>query len=94
MTRIPVALVALLALTGSAYGETPPVPAAAVHSALFTTVAADIQLLRTRAHADAARSTSTALICCKVRSVGKACGNTCISRDKTCHVRQGCACDG
>ena len=32
--------------------------------------------------------------CCKVCSVGKACGNTCISREKTCHVGQGCACDG
>lgn len=32
--------------------------------------------------------------CCKVCSVGKACANTCISREKTCHVGQGCACDG
>lgn len=35
-----------------------------------------------------------AAVCCKVCSVGKACGNTCISRDKTCHVGPGCACDG
>jgi hypothetical protein len=35
-----------------------------------------------------------ALTCCKVCSVGKACGNTCIAREKTCHVGQGCACDG
>src|SRR5262245_15050418 len=32
--------------------------------------------------------------CCKICSRGKACGNTCISRDKTCHVGPGCACDG
>ena len=32
--------------------------------------------------------------CCKICTVGKACGNTCISRDKTCHVGPGCACDG
>jgi hypothetical protein len=31
--------------------------------------------------------------CCKVCRVGKACGNTCISRSKTCHVGTGCACD-
>jgi hypothetical protein len=32
--------------------------------------------------------------CCKICSVGKACGNACISRDKICHVGPGCACDG
>jgi hypothetical protein len=32
--------------------------------------------------------------CCKVCSKGKACGNSCISRDKECHKGKGCACDG
>jgi hypothetical protein len=32
--------------------------------------------------------------CCKVCTRGKACGNTCISQDKQCHVGPGCACDG
>jgi len=32
--------------------------------------------------------------CCKTCSKGKACGDSCISRDKTCHKGQGCACDG
>ena len=32
--------------------------------------------------------------CCKVCRKGKACGDTCISRDKACHVGRGCACDG
>ena len=32
--------------------------------------------------------------CCKVCSKGKACGDSCISRDKTCRKGQGCACDG
>jgi hypothetical protein len=32
--------------------------------------------------------------CCKTCTSGKACGNTCISRDKTCRVGPGCACDG
>lgn len=32
--------------------------------------------------------------CCKVCKKGKACGDSCISRDKTCHKGKGCACDG
>jgi len=32
--------------------------------------------------------------CCKICREGKACGNTCISRDKMCHQPPGCACDG
>ncbi len=32
--------------------------------------------------------------CCKVCSTGYACGNSCISRSKTCHQPPGCACDG
>lgn len=31
--------------------------------------------------------------CCRMCSKGKACGNTCIARSKTCHVPRGCACD-
>ena len=32
--------------------------------------------------------------CCKICHKGKACGDTCISRQDTCHVGPGCACDG
>lgn len=32
--------------------------------------------------------------CCKVCTIGKACGNSCISFDKMCHRPVGCACDG
>ncbi|MBN9078175.1 MAG: hypothetical protein BGN87_06160 [Rhizobiales bacterium 65-79] len=32
--------------------------------------------------------------CCKVCHKGKACGNTCIARDRECHAGAGCACDG
>ena len=32
--------------------------------------------------------------CCKVCKKGKACGNSCIARSKTCHKGRGCACDG
>jgi len=31
--------------------------------------------------------------CCKYCTKGKACGNTCIARWKTCRVGHGCACD-
>lgn len=31
--------------------------------------------------------------CCKQCSKGKACGDSCISRDKQCHKGIGCACD-
>jgi beta-lactamase superfamily II metal-dependent hydrolase len=31
--------------------------------------------------------------CCKVCTKGKACGNSCISREKTCHKPPGCACN-
>jgi len=32
--------------------------------------------------------------CCKICREGKACGDSCISRDKTCNVGPGCACNG
>lgn len=32
--------------------------------------------------------------CCKICRKGKACGNTCISRNYTCHKDAGCACNG
>lgn len=32
--------------------------------------------------------------CCRVCTTGKACGNSCIARWKTCRVGAGCACDG
>ncbi len=32
--------------------------------------------------------------CCKVCTTGKACGDTCIAKDLTCHITGGCACNG
>jgi hypothetical protein len=31
--------------------------------------------------------------CCKVCRKGKACGDTCIARERSCQVPPGCACD-
>ncbi|WP_265588010.1 hypothetical protein [Sphingomicrobium arenosum] len=32
--------------------------------------------------------------CCKTCRKGKACGDSCIARNKTCHKPAGCACNG
>lgn len=32
--------------------------------------------------------------CCKICGKGKACGDSCIARNKTCHKPAGCACNG
>ena len=32
--------------------------------------------------------------CCKVCTTGKACGDTCIAKNLTCHTAGGCACNG
>ena len=38
--------------------------------------------------------TAYAASCCKTCRAGKACGDSCIARDKVCHKGKGCACDG
>jgi hypothetical protein len=43
---------------------------------------------------DSRTAIAKSLACCKICSTGKACGNTCISRNDICHVGPGCACDG
>ncbi len=40
-----------------------------------------------------AKEVRVAQACCKTCSKGKACGNSCISREKQCHKGQSCACD-
>ena len=37
---------------------------------------------------------ATPMACCKVCTKGKACGNSCIAKEKDCHQPPGCACDG
>jgi hypothetical protein len=32
--------------------------------------------------------------CCRICTIGKACGNSCIAAYLTCHQPPGCACDG
>jgi len=88
MFRTLLALLALLWLTAAAFSDTPPSPTTDAHAPLFHQVHSQSPLLRSVTPRGAEHP---ALSCCKVCSVGKACGNTCISRDKTCHVGPGCA---
>jgi hypothetical protein len=76
MPRILIALLALLLLSSAARSDTPPSPTADNHAALFNQTHSDNRLLRSRAIASSAHLTPAALSCCKVCSVGKACGNT------------------
>lgn len=39
-------------------------------------------------------STRQSRTCCKICSKGKACGDSCIARNKTCRKGPGCACNG
>jgi len=36
----------------------------------------------------------TKMACCKICKKGKACGNSCINKNYTCHKPPGCACNG
>jgi hypothetical protein len=47
-----------------------------------------------RIHPLTEQAGATSAQCCKICHKGKACGDTCISREDTCHVGPGCACDG
>ena len=38
--------------------------------------------------------TAYAQSCCKTCSKGKACGDSCIAKDKACKKGRGCACNG
>jgi hypothetical protein len=42
----------------------------------------------------AASSGPVGFACCKMCKAGKACGDSCIARDKVCHKGKGCACNG
>ncbi len=66
MPRILVAVVALFSISGGVYADTPPSPAAAIHTALFTTVNADNHFVRSLVATGTAHSTPAALACCRL----------------------------
>jgi hypothetical protein len=89
-------LLALPAVAGDAAHGYVCDPAAKSVTALTPVVAADTLL------ADALPVSKLSLdggapvyaqTCCKTCRKGKACGNSCIARWKTCHKGVGCACD-
>ena len=90
MLRTLIALIVALSLTASAHAQ--PTPNAL--DAVFVQPHAQSRLLQDLGVKSSGLSTPPAQSCCKICTVGKACGNTCISREKTCHVGPGCACDG
>jgi len=47
-----------------------------------------------RAAASEAQPEEWSARCCKICRKGKACGDSCISRSKTCRAGPGCACNG
>lgn len=54
--------------------------------------------VRDKAREEAVKKARTApaprRTCCKICRKGKACGNSCIARNKTCRKGPGCACNG
>jgi hypothetical protein len=74
MPRILIALLALLSLTGAARSDTPPGRTPDAHATLFNQARLDSPILRLMP--SRASSHATPLSCCKVCSIGKACGNT------------------
>jgi hypothetical protein len=93
----PLAILAALMLTGlSAVAD--HVGSAPAHSQTFQISVLDSPERSPRFLASLGiQQPHTAVVqqaCCKICTTGKACGNTCISREKQCHVGPGCACDG
>jgi hypothetical protein len=74
MARTVAFLLTLLSLTPYASSETAPGPTSAVQATLFSPGHTDNRLFRSLTSGGAVHSTAVA--CCKVCSVGKACGNT------------------
>jgi hypothetical protein len=96
MLRIIIAALALTALAMTAQSDAPisgdsqVTSIAAIHRAPHL----ENHALAALGFSTSSTATTKAFACCKVCTVGKACGNTCISRNDICHVGPGCACDG
>lgn len=105
LTRL-VFLAALFVLPVGLHAEEKPASAVAVEQAAVQVDAAPenadcaaVKATGNEAQTDVAlalgeTSAPTQSGCCKICRIGKACGDTCISRYKDCHVGPGCACDG
>ena len=92
MRRSLFILAVLLTLTTAVLADSPPTTPAA------TPLPIAVQSDRCASHSSSSHSTgltgrsnSIAQTCCKICHKGKACGNTCISRQNICHVGPRCA---
>jgi hypothetical protein len=85
LRRSGACVVVVVALVVSCFAQ----PAAADDAALADGASHAVSVASERG----APSCIPAAKCCKVCDVGKACGNSCISRSKNCHKGRGCACD-
>src|SRR5579864_3262426 len=90
MVRTLIAVIVALSLTASALAQ----PTPNTLDTVFAQSHGQSKVLHPLGVKSSTLSAPLAQSCCKICTVGKACGNTCISRDKTCHVGPGCACDG
>jgi len=88
--RAVVVAIAAILLSGAAARSEPAEPISRmgdVDQILTISRGSTVHLLRDSGHIASQQ-------CCKICRQRTACGDTCISRQDTCHVGQGCACDG
>lgn len=83
-----IALVLVLAGAGGGWAVPGADPAASVPPPVSATAALDY--LRALSGTDGVQMAAG---CCKHCSKGKACGDSCIARDRRCSKGAGCACD-
>lgn len=72
--------------------QSPKVAAGEIDSGL--TCSGNLLLDSAEPYAEENGVETRAIACCKVCTTGQACGDSCISWDKTCHKGPGCACQG
>jgi hypothetical protein len=96
MLRLIAAALAMTALAMAAQSDAPTsgdsqaTSIASIHRALY----AENHTLAALGFSTSSNATTNTFACCKICTVGKACGNTCISKNDICHVGPGCACEG
>jgi len=96
MLRFIVAALAMTALAMAAQSDAPTsgnsqgTSIASIHRAPYV----ENHTLVAMGFSTSSTATTNTFACCKICTVGKACGNTCISKDDICHIGPGCACDG
>ena len=87
-------LLAVWALAGAAVADTTPAQTGEDVPVELSSQEATASICpRPASHPDSSAQDQVAQACCKICRKGKACGNSCIARWKTCRKPPGCACD-